>query len=59
MTSPNRKRSIKNPIIVDKKTRTDLSLLLMIPIIPVKKADIPKIPARGTGIVSKRPLINV
>jgi hypothetical protein len=31
----------------------------MIPVIPVKKADIPEIPARGTGIVSKRPLINV
>lgn len=49
----------KNPIVVAKKTRTDRSLLLMMPMIPVKKADTPEIPASSIGIVSARLLKNV
>ena len=40
-------------------TRTDRSLLLMIPMIPVKKADIPEIPAISIGTDSARLLKNV
>ena len=50
---------MKNPIIVAMKTRTDRSLLLMIPMIPVKKADIPDIPAISIGTDSTRLLKNV
>ncbi len=41
------------------KTITERSLLLMIPIIPVKKADMPDIPAKSIGIASARLLKNV
>ena len=41
------------------KTRTDRSLLLMIPMVPVKKVDMPEIPAINIGIVRKRLLKNV
>ena len=50
---------MKNPIIVAMNTRTDRSLLLMIPMIPVKKADIPEIPAISIGTDSARLLKNV
>ena len=46
-------------MIVEAHTRTDRSLLLMIPMIPAKKADIPEIPAIIIGTVSKRLLKNV
>jgi len=49
----------KNPIVVAKKTGTDRSLLLMMLMIPVKKADTPEIPASSIGIVSVRLLKNV
>ena len=39
--------------------RTDRSLLLMIPMIPVKNADIPEIPAISIGTDSARLLKNV
>ena len=45
---------MKNPIIVARKTRTDRSLLLMIPMIPVKKEDIPEIAPISIGTDSKR-----
>ncbi len=41
------------------KTITERSLLLMIPIIPVKKADMPEIPAKSIGIAIARLLKNV
>ena len=46
---------MKNPIMVVMKTITERSLLLMIPIIPVKKADKPESPTKitvGTSIPS-------
>tara|TARA_Y100000310_G_scaffold85645_1_gene82489 strand:- start:700 stop:960 length:261 start_codon:yes stop_codon:yes gene_type:complete len=45
--------------MVDRKTRMALSLLLIILIIPVKKAQIPDAAARSPGIVSLRLLKKV
>ncbi len=42
-----------------KKTRADFSLFFIILIIPVKKADMPEIPAISIGIVSAKLLKNV
>ena len=50
---------MKNPMIVEMNTGTDRSLLLIIPMIPVKKADIPEIPAISIGMDSARLLKNV
>ena len=50
---------MKNPIIVAMNVRTDRSLLLMIPMIPVKNADIPEIAAISIGTDSARLLKNV
>jgi len=50
---------MKNPIMVAMKTITERSLLLMIPIIPVKKEDMPQIPAKSIGIAIARLLKNV
>ena len=50
---------MKKPIIVARKTRADRSLLLTIPMIPVKKADTPQIPAISRGINSARLLKTV
>ena len=50
---------MKKPIIVEMNTRTDRSLLLMILMIPVKKDDIPEIPAISIGKDRVRLLKNV
>jgi hypothetical protein len=50
---------MKNPIIVAMNTRTDRSLFLIVPITPVKNANIPEIPAISIGIDSARLLKNV
>jgi len=43
---------MKKPIIVAKITEIELSFFIKIPVIPVKKANIPKIAARSPGIAS-------
>jgi hypothetical protein len=50
---------MKKPIIVSMNVRTDLSLLLMIPIMPVKKAVTPDNPANNIGIEIERLLKRV
>ena len=46
-------------MIVEINTRADRSLFLMMPMMPVKKADIPQIPAISIGTASKGLLKNV
>ena len=50
---------MNSPINTAANTRTDRSLLLMIPVTPVKKADMPEMPANNIGMESTRLLNNV
>jgi len=59
MTSPSPKSKTKKPINIARKTRIDRSLLLMVPISPITKANTPEVPANSIGIVSIRLLKNV
>ncbi|MDP1710518.1 MAG: hypothetical protein Q8L46_01085, partial [candidate division WWE3 bacterium] len=57
--SPSTNHRTKRPIRVAKKTRIDLSLLFIIPTVPVKKASTPTIPIESPGIASTRLLKKV
>ncbi len=51
--------SIKRPIVVVRKTSTDLSLFLIIPIMPMINANTPEAPIKIPGIAKKRLLKKV